>query len=769
MPSFNKTVETKTTKTTVTKADGTSRVVREATTITTRYQAIAAAIVEALQKPRAQDKFYEHVNFEWINDPAVVVPAEYPAWGSFYELMDATQKKQVSLLEDIASKAELNEDEAKLFAIWTASVQRFKDWAETGGSIAPVDQALSLITELLFDGCESWTDASLAAYLAHAQKLGIAKPFLFHAQPSLDDSKAQVLNLDPYGLSLPSRDYYFDDKFEEKRAHFLAHTTNVAKLVGEDRLAPDFAAAVIRFETKLAQISMKRDQEREFSKYYTITSLDTLFSGINELRSLDAKEANYPEGEGTVVVDDATKERIGLFLESLYGNLNLRATLEANFAKSYPGSTANQFPISVNDGDYFRRVFTLLFAEENKNDLLAYLQYKAIHAASQYSTQALDAEFFDFYNRKIYGQREQKSDEKRSVALVNSWTGFLFGKVFVNKYFSEADKVKVVQMIAEVAEVMGESIKRNDWLTPVTKEAALEKLATFRTQIGFPDKWKSYESLVFEEGDSLWTLYQKVKIFSFQVDFLHKINTPVDKSEWEIEPQVVNAYYHPSHNIIVFPAAFLQPPYYTASIDQLKYEVNAEDRALAADDELVLDAVNFGGIGAVIAHEVTHGYDDQGRSFDKDGNMNDWWTPEDAALFESKCDIMALQEYTFTDPETGDVHKMNPRLCMGENLADLGGVSLAVQAFSKRVAAKVGAEEVERRLALLRIFFSAWASHQKTKMTKEAAISRLAMDPHAPGPFRAGVVANVEQFYEAFGIKEGDGMYLAPEKRVVMW
>ncbi|KAI8820604.1 hypothetical protein BJ741DRAFT_638433 [Chytriomyces cf. hyalinus JEL632] len=755
---------TTTTTHTVVRADGSKTTT---TTTKTIFEAMAD-LIKASGRPSPQDDFYMHANYAWLSDPSVEIPAEYPTWGSFMMLRDASLKNQISLLEDLISRdpATLTVDEAKLAALWKASMDRFKEWSasSSAGSYAPVHDALALIDSHLAQN----TDEALASYFGMSMEQGLKVPFEFDQMANMEDSKNTVLVMAPEGRSLPSRDYYFEDNFKEKREFFVAHLEAISKLVGADRLAPDFANAVLRFETKLAYIDMKPAQARQYTKYYTITTIDKIASGMNELKSLEEKLGNYgPDGK-EVVLSDAERERISAFLSVITEKLNLPATLQDNYAKNYPEGPADAaLRAIVFDGDYFRRVFAVIFDEANRDDLRAYLQYRAIFAASDFCTQELNEEVFDLYARKFSGQKEQKSEEKRSIALINDWIGFLNGKVYVDRYFSVGDKQRVSDMIAEVVQVMDVSIAGNDWLTAGTKENAKEKLSQFKTKIGFPDKWVDYDQLEIHtsSNDTLWDIRKRVLAHKHKTKLLEKINAPVDKTEWFMTPQTVNAYYSPLANEICFPAAIIQPPFYAKSIDAVTFEIDAKDRALINDDDLVLAAVNFGGIAAVIAHEITHGFDDQGRSFDGTGNVKDWWVDEDANLFQAKCDVMEKQKWSFTDPATGKVHELNPKLTMGENLADLGGISLSCQALLKRIE---GRENVDRN-ALLRVLFHSWANVWRTKASDAYLVNQLATDPHSPPNVRGNLVKNVDYFYEAFGVKEGDAMYLAPSERVVMW
>jgi len=548
--------------------------------------------------------------------------------------------------------------------------------------------------------------------------------------------------------------------------------------------AEDFAARVLAFETKLAQIQMKPDQSRLFDQTYTITTLDDFIAKVNELKSLEAKQENYPantvaEDDADVnvlttadwTVDEATHGAMSTFLNIMYEPY--RQVMSDNYKANYTDKgtapkdpETAEFRIIVFDGDYFRRIFNILLPMHNKQDVLAYLQYQTVRWGKEYCTKELDEVFFDFYARTLRGQKEQKSAEKRTVERVNSWVGELLGKVYVTRYFSEADKQNVKGMIEKVLEIMKASLQKNDWLTDETKQKALDKLGKFVTKIGFPDKWKDYGPLELLESDTLLQVRAKQFAFDVQTEFMEKINSTKDKGKWEMHPQQVNAYFHPLNNEIVFPAAILQPPFYHTDI--MDVQICLEGEAYVMPHALL--AINYGGIGAVIAHEITHGYDDQGRKFDSDGNCVDWWQPEDAELFKTKTDLMKKQAetHTYLDTNSQQVHTMNGDLTMGENLADLGGMSLAVQALEKVLSEDPAVDNCALN-KYRQLFFASWANVWKNKQTNADAVNKLAVDPHAPGAFRANLVKNIDSFYEAFDIQPDHVMYIAPEARVQMW
>ena len=377
---------------------------------------------------------------------------------------------------------------------------------------------------------------------------------------------------------------------------------------------------------------------------------------------------------------------------------------------------------------------------------------------------------------KLTGQTDQKPNDKRSIAIVNAYAGDMMGKVYVAKFFPESCKKNVRSSIEEILYIMRESIKRNDWLSEPTKEKALIKLDKFFVKIGYPDCWKDYSEFDIIEGDSLYEISKKAKQWAIKVEFFNKINSVINKTEWLMTPQTVNAYFMPTQNEIVFPAAILQPPFYCKSPEDIDFDysdeikmiekIRPECRVIGYD---FTTAVNLGGIGAVIAHEITHGYDDNGRKFDGDGNLNDWWTETDTTLFNSKTTIMSEQakKHKFIDPEDKKEYTMNPELTMGENLADLGGVSLALQTLTFKLKAS-GFSDEEIKINH-RVLFKSFANIWKENAKKDFLINQLTTDPHAPVHFRGNLVKNMDEFYTAFDIKETDKMYIIPAKRVRMW
>jgi len=692
-------------------------------------------------------------------------------------LADESLKNQIAILNQLLEKKQgLSDDQNKLALIWKASQKRFEDWKSGIGGYDDIKAELGkLKTELSsVDDDEKYLNG-LGGYLARCQEYGIGAPFSFGQMPNLVDSENLVLSFSPSGLSLPSRDYYVEDKFEEKRGMFKEHLDNIVKLVGADNLQDDFTNRVFRMEMKLAQISMSPGQGRNYDQYYTITDLAGLYD-TDKLKHFSGKDENYPANkvagdaseDTDVLTDPAFKPSTGALdamkkiVDTMVERLQLKQVLTKNYSKHYsagPGGDAEVFKTLAFDGDYFRRVFELITRKANRRDFIAYLQYKIIKTGSGFCTKALNEEFFDLYSRKFSGQKEQKTNEKRSVALINEWVGELLGKIYVAKHFPPEDKEYMKTMVDMIIKSLHSDLEHpGHWLTEKTRESALKKLNSFTVKIGYPDKWTNYDKLLLSEGDSLFTMQKKVNAFEHETEFLERLNSPKDKTKWEMTPQTVNAYFHPLHNEIVFPAAILQPPFFHRSLDQAQFDV-AVAEGLNPDD--VLLALNLGACGAVISHEISHGYDDQGRKFDHQGNMNDWWTEEDAAAFAKQEALMIKQAETYEYKDSsGKIHKMNGKLCMGENLADIGGLALAVKAL----VTKVG-----KNTELFKVFFKAWNVIYRSKETEDFAVNALTTDPHAPPSFRGNLVKNVDHFHSAFDVKEQDPMFIPKDQRVQMW
>lgn len=734
-----------------------------------------------------RNNFYLGVNRKWLEDPVNTIPSEYPRWGGFIKLHDDGLKNQIGLVKELCyteSKTNLNESQKKIVAIWEASNTRFKSWDENNASYSHVLKELEYLEEVL----PEWDPKRMADYLYYCQMNGISNVFDFDKESDYNNTENVILDLTACGMSLPSRDYYIDDKFADKREQYVAHLTNVRDLVTKagGKLSNTFVQDVMKYESDIAVISMSPDQRRKYTEYYNNTTLTNLYEKINDLRYLPEKDEHYPEDDKKYEMDSDTQSKVTEFLKQVYIKFDFVNVLDSNRAKHYTdpetGKIKKNAPeleqIYVYDGDSFRRTMRLIMDYDRFNEYKSFLQYKIIRAYEAYTTKELDEEFFNFYSRQMNGTQEQQSRDKRSMNVINSFAGELMGQVYVKRYFSESDKLEVKKMISYILKTMEKSLKSNDWLTHDTKGRALDKLSKFGVKIGYPDVWKDYSDFFPNIGDSMYDIMKKCYTWLAKHEFFDKLNAPKDNNEWGMNPQVVNAYFSPLQNEIVFPAAILQPPFFSTKVEQIDFDYSEEVEQKSLDSELILYAVNCGGIGAVIAHEITHGYDDEGKKFDGDGNMVEWWTEEDSNLFKDKTELMRKQteKYSFTleidNEETKEnevkTYNMNADLTMGENLADLGGMSLGLQTLNAELTI-YGITDNLLIKSYHRIFFKSFANIWRLNIKDDYRVKLINIDPHAPTDFRANLVANIDEFYSAFDVVEGDSMYLPPDARLRMW
>lgn len=715
--------------------------------------------------------FYQYVNSGWLNSPDNKIPDDYPSWGGFTKLHDEGLHKQIAIINELKSRDinELTSDEKKVLSIWHASENRFRDWNEGKCDMQHIINEIKYMENMFNNDLNDQKQhiEQLASYLHYTQCNGISNVLDFDKGSNLDDVNQVVLDISATGLSLPSCEYYLDPKYEDKLTQFKEYLSNVKSITEKNadiKLNDNFVNNIINFETKIARYTMKPDQQREYDKYYTNTTLNNLHTKINELRSLDSKKENYDD-DMFYFIDDKLQPDTTTFFETLYELFDFRVILTNNRNKYFEESEnrPHEHHIVAYDGDAIRRCLRLIFDLDNKTEYKSYLQYKIINEFGRYCSKELDDENFDFFGRKLNGQLVQKPEEKRNIAHVNAIGGELLGKLFVEKYFPEDSKQNVKNMIEIILSEMRTSLYTNDWLTQETKDKAQQKLSKFRYKIGYPDVWKDYSLFDATYGDDLYTIMKKFKTWVLCNRFYNKINSKLDKEEWLMEPQTVNAYFMPTQNEIVFPAAIMQPPFYCKNISDIDFDFN-DELSFGLDNDLIVKSANYGAIGAVIAHEITHGYDDKGRKFDEDGNLNNWWNDTDVELFNKKCDLLteSVKRYKYVDDE-GNTHGINPQLTMGENLADIGGMSLSLKGLLTEL------KDVADIKQYCRIFFKSWANVWKQNIKKEKRLMLLSIDPHSPTDFRGNLVQHIDKFYDGFDVNKGDNMYLEPEHRMTMW
>jgi putative endopeptidase len=733
-----------------------------------------------------RDDFYQYVNKKWLEDSKNKIPEEYSKWGGFVRLHDVTLQQLIQLVSELRNKENKNEEEMKISTIWEASVKRFESWKENSATCDPISRELEILDAYFapnFSVDEKDFINKLAEYFHYSQMNSVSNVFDLSAESDLTNTNNVILYFSTGNTSLPSREYYLDDKFKKERDLYKKHLENVRNIINTRTniyLDDKFVQNVFEFEEELAKYTMSEGQARNYDQYFTNTTLKGLYQEINNLASLDEKQQNYDEQERNFTLSESQIKKVEMFFEEVYSLFDFRNIMKKNYEKNFI-LTNTQIPplpehVTAFDGDAIRRIFNMILNPENFQKYRSFLQYNIICALKAYCTQDLDEEFFDFYQRKLSGKEKQKSEDKRSIQIVDALADEMLGKVYVSKHFQDIYKADIKQMINEVISIMKSSIHNNDWLTDPTKERAIKKINRFTAKIGYPDIWKDYSMYDIKMGDSLYDISKKSKKWMIQTEFLDKINSVVDRDKWLMSPHEVNAYFLPTQNEIVFTSAILQPPFYCKEIPDIDFDITEEKEMIVSNenniDDLnnnIIQAVNFGAIGAVISHEITHGYDDNGRKFDEDGNLNEWWSEEDLKKFNEKTKLMEEQInlYSFTDKETSLEYKLNSQLTMGENLADAGGLSLALQAMNKRMKEKNMSQNEMK--CYQRIMFKSYANVWKNNVKKEYMINSLTTDPHSPADFRANLVKNIDEFYEVFNINENDKMYIAKNKRVRMW
>ncbi len=636
--------------------------------------------------PRADFARYAWGN--WSKDNPI--PADKSRWGSFAQLEEYNQAGLRAILETAAAKThEPGSVEQKVGDFFASAMDTA---AIDAAGTKPVATDLAQV-----DAIGSLTDLAHALAVLHNQ--GVTG--LFAVGVGADQKKSDINALYAFqgGLSLPSKDYYFEEKHAKFREAFLAH---VAKILGLADATPEAAAAgaktILEVETALATNAKTpvelRDRLANYNKMPTA--------------ELAAKLPAFP--------------------------------FAAYLAERGIGGPAAA-EIIVGQPKFFEGVQAQLAARP-LGDWKVYLRYKILRNAGPYLSAAFEQEMFNFYSTVLQGTPAQEPRWQRAVRVVDGQIGEALGQLYVARYYPPEAKARMAEMIANITAVMKDRLAKLEWMTEPTRQKALAKFERFYANIGHPEKWKDY-STVPVVRDNYFANVRASTEFEVKRN-LAKLGQPVDKTEWAMTPPTVNAYFRPTANNINFPAGILQPPFFDFTLD---------------------DAVNYGGIGAVIGHEITHGFDDQGRRYDADGNLTDWWTAEDAAAFEARA-MKMVDQYNAYEALPG--LNVKGRLTLGENIADLGGVSIAYEALQRSLKGKerklVDGFTPEQR------FFISWAQVWRTNIRDNEQKRRVEVDSHSPGRFRAiGPLVNFEPFYEAFGVKEGDPMWVAPEKRAKIW
>jgi predicted metalloendopeptidase len=641
------------------------------------------------QGVRVQDDFFGHLNGKWLQ--TTEIPSDRTSWGTFIKLRDDTQGQIRGIVEADQKKPgkKAGSDEQKIGDLYTSFMDEKK--LEALGT-RPLAGELNRIRALK-------DKKGVPALVAHLSQIGVANPYGIGVAQDAKESTKYATYIRQGGLGLPDRDYYLkadDKRMADIKAKYEQHVAKVLTLAG-DKDAAAKAKAIVAFETELAKVQWTRVELRDPNKSYNKMS-------VEELAKL-APDYDWKAALGAAGI----------------------------------GNKADY--VIVGQPSYISGFNEVL----NKTDLATlkdYFQWQVLREFSPYLAKAFVDERFDFYGKTLSGVKEQEPRWKRGVATVEGALGEALGREYTAQYFPPERKARMEELVKNVLAAYKESINSLDWMGPETKKEAQAKLAKFNPKIGYPSKWRDYSKLAIKKDDLVGNV-MRASNFAYNRN-INKLGKPIDREEWGMTPQTINAYYNSRLNEIVFPAAILQPPFFNAAAD---------------------DAVNYGAIGAVIGHEIGHGFDDKGSQSDGDGNLRNWWTKEDEARFKAKTDML-VKQYDAFEPVPG--YHVNGALTLGENIGDNSGLAIAYKAY--KISLHGQPAPVIDGLTGDQRFFMGFGQVWRSKMRDEAAINQVKTDPHSPGQFRAnGTLRNQAAFYEAFGVKEGDKMYLKPEERVTIW
>lgn len=635
------------------------------------------------------ENFFLYANGTWLKNTSI--PGDQTRWGSFNLLIENNQNDLRKLLDEVAAKKDASKGSAeqKIGDLYRSAMDTV---AINKAGITPMNPVLARIDAI--------TDANgVMKEIAVMQTQGLSELYGMAIGP--DDKNVTKLIPQFYqgGIGLPDRDYYFntDPTSAEIREAYKKYQVSLLKLMGLDEAtAAKDAAEIYKLEETLAKASMTRVEMRDPYKLYNKYSIAGATAAIPG-------------------VDWKT-----MFTDLKIGNQDSLIVATPNFFKEV-GKQLKATPVDV---------------------WKKYLKFHSVSDMTPFLSSNFDELHFDFYGRTVSGQKEQKPRWKRTLGVVDGALGDLVGKLYVDKHFKPEAKQRMMELVNNLQETYASRIKNLDWMSDSTKQKALAKLNTFMKKIGYPDKWKDYSKLEIVQGDYVKNI---MNTSAWEYDYtIAKLGKPVDKTEWQMTPPTVNAYYNPAFNEIVFPAGILRFPFFDPNAD---------------------DAINYGGIGGVIGHEMTHGFDDQGRQYAADGNLQDWWGPMDADNFKKKADVVVNQYNNFMILDTV---RVKGELTLGENLADLGGVAIAYEAFKKTKQGK--SEEKIDGFTPDQRFFLSWAQVWRAKSTDKEALLRINTDPHSPSEARCNVpLSNMPEFYKAFGIKEGDKMWRPEAERAKVW
>lgn len=639
------------------------------------------------QNTKPTNDFYEHINGLWLKNNSI--PDDKSSWGTFMILREKSIDQIHEIVNNLSNKQfAQNTDEQKV-ADFYASFMNEKEIESLG--YQPIQTEIAKINALK-------TKKEISSLASSLSRIGVTTIFDSSIEQDMKNSEQMIVAIGQSGLGLPDRDYYLknDPKFKEIRQNYLEYIEKTLSLIG-DQHAKNNAKQILMLETQIAKAQWSKVQNRDIPKTYNIYNvkdLPQLNSQINWKNYLD--------------------------IQGLTGKIDKIQVVQPSYFKALD-------PIIRN---HSLAVWQAYFKFHLTNDFSALLSHQFVD------------NHFNFYSTQLREIKQQQPRWKRGIERVQNTLGESLGKIYVEKHFSAEQKQRMVDLVQNLLKAYEQSINTLDWMSPETKIKAQEKLSKIVVKIGYPNKWRDYSSLHIVNNDLVGNVLRSHE-FEHQY-LLNKLGKPVDREEWGMLPQTVNAYYNPTLNEIVFPAAILQPPFFNMKAD---------------------DAVNYGAIGAVIGHEISHGFDDQGSQFDAMGNMKNWWTAEDQKKFKEKTQALVAQ---YNQYEVLPGYHVNGELTLGENIADNSGLSIAYKAYEISLHGKpspmIDGLTGEQR------FYIGWAQAWRSKMRDNQQLEYLKSDPHSPAKIRGnGTLLNQKPFYDAFGVKKDDKMYIEPEKRVSIW
>ncbi|BBX98718.1 M13 family metallopeptidase [Mycobacterium lacus] len=645
---------------------------------------------------RPQDDLFGHVNGRWLAEHNI--PPDRATDGAFRELFDRAEEQVRDLIvEASAAGAPVGTDQQRIGDLYASFLD--EEAVERRG-VRPLLDELATI--------DAATDRpALAAAIGALQRTGMGGGVALCVDTDSKDSTRYLVHFAQSGIGLPDESYFRDKQHADVLAAYPGHIARMFSLVyrgvgPEDPGAhAETAARIVALETKLAAAHWDVVKRRDADLTYNLRTF----------AELQADAVGF-DWSGWVTALGTTPESVA--------------------------------EVIVRQPDYLT-AFAALWDSEDLEDWKRWARWRLIRSRAPWLTDDLVAADFEFYGRLLTGAEQIRDRWKRGVSLVEGLLGDAVGKLYVQRHFPPGAKARIDALVDNLREAYRISINDLDWMTPQTRERALAKLNKFTAKVGYPTKWKDYSRLVIDRND-LYGNYQRGYAVNHDRE-LAKLGGPVDRDEWFMTPQTVNAYYNPGMNEIVFPAAILQPPFFDAEAD---------------------DAANYGGIGAVIGHEIGHGFDDQGAKYDGDGNLVNWWTDDDRAEFGARTKALIEQYDAYTPRALDGEHHVNGAFTVGENIGDLGGLSIALLAYQLSLNGRP-APVIDGLTGVQRVFFG-WAQVWRAKSRDAESIRRLAVDPHSPPEFRCnGVIRNVDAFYEAFDVAEEDALFLEPRRRVRIW